>query len=488
MSAAFLERHMDSLPTSQAPTHAHSLSRVGMAAAFVYLANAMFYARGLQVYSRTQKELIAWGCVLPLLYLFWKGYQTVDHAVETPELRRIIIRFALLLAFLAAITFPFHSTDVFGYINRGWQQVHYGQNPFVYFIGDIKGWEQDPMIWKHWIYNPSPYGFLFALLCRALVKIGNGHWWLTLALFKVVNLVAYTLTACLIWFGAKRLGHTKPIVALYCFLWNPLILMHHLANGHNDVLTGSLIALSMYLAIIGAGLWIIPALVAATFLKYATLPLLPLAFIFIVKRNGWKVALLSCVIGAVIAVLCSAPYLQDWRSFRLTDIKDNATLIDNSLHSLLIHIFENIARLLPRLAPLHGAVDSVIKLLIRLGFVVFFLAQFRIPKDFTARVFIEKTAFILFALICVATSKFNAWYLAMLLPSALLLTEKHWLRRLVVLITAAELLSLTFFKQAYMLNYFAMILVPCWIVYRQERKKRALAGSGGESPAAAPST
>jgi hypothetical protein len=83
-----------------------------------------------------------------------------------------------------------------------------------------------------------------------------------------------------------------------------------------------------------------------------------------------------------------------------------------------------------------------------------------------------KSLLILFALICMASSKFNAWYLAMILPLALLLEDDHWLRRLVVLITGTELLSLTFFKQAYMLNYFAMIVVPAWIVFRQERRRR----------------
>ncbi len=48
----------------------------------------------------------------------------------------------------------------------------------------------------------------------------------------------------------------------------------------------------------------------------------------------------------------------------------------------------------------------------------------------------------------------------MLLPPALFLPERHWLRRLTLLVTTAQTLSLTFFKQAYILNYFAMILVP----------------------------
>jgi len=223
-------------------------------------------------------------------------------------------------------------------------------------------------------------------------------------------------------------------------------------------------------------------------LKYATLPLLPLAFIFVVKKNGWRVALLGSLIGVVVAVLSSAPYLHDWQSFRVTDIRMNATLIDNSLHSLLIHIFENVARLLPVLAPLHGAVDNIIKMTLRLAFLIFFIAQFRRLKDLSATILIEKSTLILFALICVASSKFNAWYLGMLLPLALLLRERHWLRRLVLLVTGAELLSLTFFKQAYMLNYFAMIIVPGWLIFRQERKQKAVAGANDELPPNAAST
>jgi len=214
-----------------------ALHRVGMWTALVYLLNALFYLRCPQVYTRTARELVAWACVLPLLFLFWKGHQIVKEPADG-EMLRNIIGFSMILSLLAFFTFPFHSTDVFGYINRGWQQVHYGQNPFVYFLGDIKGWEQDPMIRDHWIYNPIPYGFLFALLCRVLVKAGNGNWWLTLFLFKSVNLLAYGATAGLVWLGAKRLGHARPIIALYSFLWNPLILMHHIANGHNAEAVG----------------------------------------------------------------------------------------------------------------------------------------------------------------------------------------------------------------------------------------------------------
>ena len=450
-----------------------SLGRVGLLSCGVYLLTACFYFRGSASHSRTSREIFAWFICLSLLPLFWKGHKCVNDSGDVSP--RLVVGFGILFCVLACLIYPFHSTDVFGYINRGWQQVHYHQNPYVYFTGNIPNWQQDPMIWDHWIYNPNPYGFLFSLLARFFCWIGNGHWALTLGLFKAVNALAYGGIAWLIWAGAKRLGHDKPVVTLYLFMWNPLILMHEIANGHNDILTGFLVLLAMYLGLAGAGLWIIPVLVGATLLKYGPAILIPFALAFVIKKHGLRTAFLGCLIGAVIVIIAVAPYIQDWRIFRLEDIASNATLIDNSLHSFLIHIFENVARILPPLAALHGKVNWLIKNLLRLGFALFLIWQFihfiRIPKDFSAALLLRKSALIMFVLICVVSSKFNAWYLGMVSPLALLLEPRDWLRRLVVLITSAQLLSLTFFKQAYILNFFAMMLVPAVIVLRKLRRE-----------------
>jgi alpha-1,6-mannosyltransferase len=445
----------------------------GALAALVYLIAAIFYRNGPQVYSRTGRELFAWFCCLSLLPLFWKGYQEVN-AAATPPLRTIVV-FAIILCSLAFLIFPFHSTDVFGYINRGWQQVHYGLNPYVYRLADTPSWKQDPMLAPHWLYNPNPYGFLFSLLARVVCQIGNGHWLLTLALFKAVNVLAYAGVGWIIWLAGKRWPSTNRTSALYLFLWNPLILMDQIANGHNDLLTGLLVALAIYCAIVRREFWILPLLMLAGLFKFAPLVLLPLALIFTVKRAGWRTAILSGAVAVALAAAISFPYLRDWPTLKLVDIEDNATLIDNSLHSLLIHIFENLARVCKVIAPLHTAVNTAIKISLRAGFLCFLCYQYlRPPTDFTPRLFARKSLLILFLLICVASSKFNGWYLAMILPLALLSDEGDWLRELVVLISGAELLSLTFFKQAYMLNYFAMVVIPAWLVFRQHRKRSAV--------------
>ena len=250
--------------------------------------------------------------------------------------------------------------------------------------------------------------------------------------------------------------------------------MHHIANGHNDILIGCLLAAAAYLVVRGREVWVLPALAAATMLKYAPVLLAPAALVYVYRRRGWKVAAVGCLLGALIAVAAAAPYLGDWRQFRLEDIRDNATLIDNSLHSFLIHLYTNAARLVAPLMPYKEEFNSAIKAALRGGFLIFLaVVHVRFLRRVTAGRLLELWALVLLVLMCVVSSKFNAWYMGMLLPPALFLPERHWLRRVTLLVTCAQTLSLTFFKQAYMLNYFAMVIVPALIVFLQARRERA---------------
>jgi hypothetical protein len=460
------------------------LALTGALTAAVYLSIFLFYARGFQGYSRRAREVFIWLAVLPLLYLFARGYRLVRDAGDRLKVSSVVW-FAALFCAACVLVYPFHSTDAFGYINRGWQQVHYQLNPYVYTVAEVAGWRTDPMMWEHWIYNPNPYGFLFTLLARALCSLGGGNWALTLLLFKLVNAAAYAFTGWLVWSGAKHSGQERPLLALYSFLWNPLVLLHHIANGHNDILIGCLLALAAYLAVRGADVWILPALAGATMLKYAPALLVPLALVHVHRRRGWRATLAGCLLAALVVAASAAPFVADWRQFRLEDIRDNAMLIDNSLHSLVIHLFENVARIVRPLAPFHDAVNGAIKTALRFGFAAFLAVGYlKFWRRSSAGRLVRAWTLVMFVLLCVASSKFNAWYLGMVLPLALFLPERHWLRRMTLLVTCAQTLSLTFFKQAYMLNYFAMILVPAFVVLRQVRRERAAsAGFEDELPA-----
>src|SRR3977135_1100342 len=118
-------KQSEDLSTSASP----GLYGIGILTAVVYLLTFFFYLKGPQSHSRAAKEIFAWFIVSLLLFLFWKGYRIISHTSDISP--RLIGGFGVLLGVLACLIYPFHSTDIFGYINLGWQQVHYGQNPYL---------------------------------------------------------------------------------------------------------------------------------------------------------------------------------------------------------------------------------------------------------------------------------------------------------------------------------------------------------------------
>src|SRR5262249_13839666 len=146
-------------------------------------------------------------------------------------------------------------TDVFLYMNVGWEQAHYGLNPYAHTLRDIPAISADPIVkaeWMHsnknpWLDLPFVYGFTFAWIVKIVAWLGHGNCWLTLALIKSLNVLAYVVTAWLLWSMLSAFGFSRPDVGVYLFAWSPLILQHHIANAHNDILVGCLVIASFYL-------------------------------------------------------------------------------------------------------------------------------------------------------------------------------------------------------------------------------------------------
>src|SRR5262249_28552280 len=147
------------------------------------------------------------------------------------------------------LMFPFDSLDLYGYVNKGWLQHHYGLNPYVQTVDSLPLWHSDPMFTNVWIHNPCPYGFLFARIARLACLIGDGNLLRTLLIFKLFNLGAGMLTAIFLYLTAKKLAVRRPDLALYLYLWNPLLLLQEIANGHNDILMAASMIVAVYLAV-----------------------------------------------------------------------------------------------------------------------------------------------------------------------------------------------------------------------------------------------
>jgi hypothetical protein len=313
-----------------------------------------------------------------------------------------------------------------------------------------------------WLDLPFVYGFLFALLSKALSGIGHGYWWPTLALFKCANVVAYFVCSRLVWRLTKSAADLRADTSLYLFAWSPLILQHHIANAHNDLLVGCLIVLAAYLMTNGSrSVWAPTALMASSMIKYVTLPLVLVCICFVGRRNGAARAGISTLLAILAAALVSLPFLGSISTFRFDLI--SAQLFKTTAGSLYAFLFY-LYRFAGRFAAL-GSMEtfgSVLQILLWfIGASVIGVEGYRFcrKREPSFEDWIAINSWIIFVIIVIASSQFYSWYLAMLLPLVLLLHADHWLRSLVVLLSATHALSLTSLSRKG-IGYFLLTLFP----------------------------
>ncbi len=443
--------------------HLRKLGWIGLAMILVYGIFIVFYGDDPQHQSRIAREIFIWPAITTLLLLYWLGYRQLRQVTSPPV--RLIIIFGGFIGLVALLVTPFHSTDLFGYINRGWQQLAYGLNPYVHVVKSIPHWKQDPMITDHWVGNPSPYGFLFVLIAKALCFPAAGNFTVTVFVFKLFNLLVHLGLGGLIYYGGRKLSLPRPDLGLYLYLWNPLILLHHLSNGHNDIMMGFFIVLSAILIISRSEftrLWAIPALMAGTLIKYAAVILLPLALIHVLRQDGWKNGLIGSLLGLGLLVLFSLPFATELAQVPLDKITSNATITHSSLHSALYSLYKEVTNLLPVLHDSRPLIRAILKYTLWAAFGAFYIFQLRLAwrEPVSRESFITRALLIMFAAICVASPKFYPWYAGMFFPLALLLPTGSGLREFMVIFTGFQLYAFTLLGQAHILNWTLLTGLP----------------------------
>jgi hypothetical protein len=425
--------------------------------------------------NRPLREVFLWIAIATLLTSYAASYQALKSG-EVPALW--VVGSGAVLAVMALMIPPFHSTDVFGYINRGWQQLQYGMNPYIHTVDHIPGWEQDPMITDHWVNNPSPYGFLYLLVAKTLTAIGGGSKAATVMVFKSFNLLAHLATAAIIWLGVRRLqpdtGQGPAWRAVYLYAWNPLMLIHSLSNGHNDILMGFLVTTGAFFAIIGSWLWILPALVGATLIKYGALVIIPFALLFLFKQRAWAALFGGLMLGALVFFGTGAPFLGDWRQFHFKQIERNAFVSHGSLHSVVYSLYKTIGKEL--FYPMYEAKElarSVLKNLLLGIYAIFYgwlaITRWRQPI-YKLQDWLMDALLVMAVMVCLISLKFYPWYLGMFFPLAFFLEEGHWLRRFMIVLSGTQMLALTFIGQSHFINFALMTgLALAWLIYDLRR-------------------
>ena len=420
------------------------LGWIALLTAIVSTANALHY--GWTPAPRTSiDDALAWITAIAFALLYWLGIRTLKRSDRQYSLRELVVP-VIPVVLIAFITIPYDSTDVFQYMSFGWAQAHYGLNPYTNVLRDIPDATSDPMISARWMTSnknpwldfPLVYGFAVSHLSKAIAVLGFGNWWLTLALFKLVNLACFVATVVLIDRAAKGFGLKRPDVATYLFLWSPLILQHHIANAHNDLLMGFLTVAALVLLAGQAAVWSPAVLMVSAFVKYATLPLVPLSVLFIAKTRGWKQAVVGSVIASVIGVAMSFPYVTEVQRFRFDLMRAQLDKVTaGSLYAFVFYLYRW----------LSGA-DSPLTWLkvllwgVALVWILWETWSFWSKPQPEVRDIARLCCVVLVAIILVGSSQFYSWYLGMILPIALLV-ERDGVSDFVVTLGGTHVLSLT---------------------------------------------
>jgi hypothetical protein len=411
-------------------------------------------------------QVFAWATLALLALLYWRGYVLLNSAGAGAL--RTVIAFGVVFALLGLVSPPFDSPDLYAYANYGWLQHHYHLNPYTRLVSETAGWQHDPMIAGGWANTPCVYGFLFALLARVIAWAGGGELGLTIFLFKLVAVAAFGATGFLIWAIGTRIGLARVDLALYLYLWNPLIIFHELANGHNDLEMAMFVMLAIWFAAVEFPILTIPALIAGTMIKPFAVVILPFAFLYTLRRAGLLRASAGVILGAALWSLAALPYLADWTSlpirtsietfhspnYSLASVAYEAVYAINNFYPL--GAFFRFARGASLLVFLLGAGLLIVARLI------FFAGRRPEIQDLIAEAVLAEMILILLAL-----NLFYPWHLAAFLPTALLLAPGHWLRHLAIALSMTWLLYFTEGLPLQIINTLIMTALPMvWVAIR----------------------
>ncbi|MCJ7832558.1 MAG: glycosyltransferase 87 family protein [Actinobacteria bacterium] len=215
---------------------------------------------------------------------------------------------------LAMLTVPLlMSRDVYSYAMYGKISGLYHQNPYVSVPADFP---DDPLLaltGPKWNDTPAVYGPMFSMLSAQVTSVVSdiGD---QIFFFRLLAVIASIATLMVIRRFVGQVAPTRTAFVLVLFGWNPVVLFHSVASGHNDILVA--------LAVIGA-LWLVSRkhdVLAAVVLALgmsvkvtAALPLLLLVVAVYVRRSSGERLIASAKVVAAAAgtwLLFALPFLQ----------------------------------------------------------------------------------------------------------------------------------------------------------------------------------
>ncbi len=225
---------------------------------------------------------------------------------------------------ILAFSYPALTHDLFNYVTTAKVAYTYHENPYLVMPIEIPN--EQYLAFTRAANKVALYGPVWILLTAIPHVLGNGNIWLTIIMFKLMNLLWYFVFSYLIY------RVTKSIKNVLFFALNPLILIETLVSGHNDIYMILLACFGLYVCqqrkLLGA-----LSLFASMLIKGATIVLLPL---ILLKDIPWNTLLRYAYVLLSIVFFVVAPLREELYPWYAVWLVGVASLMDMKKNGLII--------------------------------------------------------------------------------------------------------------------------------------------------------
>lgn len=274
---------------------------------------------------------------IALMVVLTLGYLAAIYLVRRDNRRKVtyaLVGFFAVFALLFLFMPPFMSRDLYSYVFYGRVMSVYHRNPYILI----------PVMRRHdlfypllgWRYNASVYGPVFNWLSYLITRIAGNHVASNVLGFKVLASASYAACLPIIYSLTRRVSPGRENLALAVSAWCPILVMHTLGGGHNDIMMAFFVLTGFLLYRKDHQLWGIVVVTLAVMVKLtAALALLPLLVLYLRDKRGKPVPRAAAAAGTIIAITAIS-YLPFWKGIRI---------FNSTRHMSTLYSFSSVPRL-----------------------------------------------------------------------------------------------------------------------------------------------
>jgi hypothetical protein len=364
--------------------------------------------------------LIAWKQIAALAALgglYWLGWHAALR-VRTRAARISVLSGALIFGGLLLFMYPVGAADVFDNIMHGRILGVHNANPFQDVAAQFKN---DPFFrYTAWRNSISAYGPLWETIAGATARFAGNSVVANVILFKLTLGGLLAACAALIALILRRIAPERMLAGVVLLVWNPVVLIETIGNGHNDIAMMVWVLLAAWCVLQRRYTLAVLALIGGALIKYIPLLLIPIVVALAwrdlsTRRARLRFAGVTAVIAAGVIVAAYAPF---WRGLETLSIERRANLFTTSLPAVIY--FQ-----LQASVPADAAGKAVSLTAAGLTMLASLALAARAWRDRSELSFARSAFYLLMFYLLVACLWFHQWYTLWPLAVAALLPPGH---------------------------------------------------------------